>query len=192
MYTRILIGIGLLLNIGWANADALNIQLSNQSARFIYAAEVFGGQFGPTDLEVAGYFNEDDDTVVHVGLLVRNDSLDNPLVISIGARAYYGDVGNAQPNPTPINGAVIALGGELLFIPQSFNGLGVGAYAFVAPSVLSFMDADGFAEYGFIVDYAITEQSSFYVGYRNIEFQRDNNPNIEVDSSFIYGLVLRF
>ena len=47
-------------------ADSLNIQLSDESARLIYAAEVFGGQFGPTDLEVGAYFNEDDDTVAHV------------------------------------------------------------------------------------------------------------------------------
>jgi len=192
MFLRVLAGLFMMCSMAWAHADTLNIQLSNESARFMYASEVFGGQFGPTDLEVGGYFNEDDDSLLHLGLLVRNDSLDNPLVISIGARVYYGDVGNAPPNPTPTDAAVIALGGELLYIPDNLGGLGLGAYYFVAPSVVSFMDADGFTELGLYVDYAITEQASVYVGYRNIEVKLDTGLDIEVDSSLIYGLVLRF
>ena len=175
----------------WAYADDLDIQLSNDSARFTYAAEVFGGQFGPTDLEVGGYFNEDKDNLFHLGLLVRNDTLDNPLIIGIGTRLYYADVGN-HPGQTPATAAVISIGGELLYVPDAFNGFGVGFYYYVAPSVTSFQDADGFTEFGGIVNYAITEQASFYIGYRNIELDIENATNIEVDSGFIFGFNLRF
>jgi hypothetical protein len=172
-------------------ADALNIQLSNKSARFIYASEVFGGQFGPTDLEVGAYFNEDDDTVAHLGLMVRNDSLDNPLIIAIGARAYYADAGN-QLGQTPLTAGALALGGEILVIPNNLGGLGIGFHYFVAPSVTSFMDAEGFTEYGALVDYEITEQASVYVGYRKIEIEPETGADVVVDSSVIYGLILRF
>ena len=191
MFNKFIFILVALLISPWASADLLEIQLSNNSARFSYAAEVFGGEFGPTDLEIGGYFNEEDDTIAHVGLLVRNDSLDNPLIIGIGTRYYYADIGN-QPGQAPAKASVITIGGELLYVPDAFNGFGVGFYAFVAPSVTTFQDADGFTEYGGIINYAITEQASFYIGYRRIEVEIENASDIEVDSSFIYGVKLRF
>ena len=43
-----------------------------------------------------------------------------------------------------------------------------------------------------MLDYGLTEQASFYIGYRNIEVEPDTGASVEVDSSFIYGLTLRF
>ncbi len=191
MLRRIVLTTMALLFSHWAFADDLDIQLSNKSARFVYAAEVFGGEFGPTDLELGGYFNEDKDKLFHLGLLVRNDTLDNPLSIGIGTRLYYGDVGN-HAGQTPAKATVITIGGELLYVPDAFNGFGVGFYYYVAPSVTSFQDADGFTEYGGVVNYAITEQASFYVGYRKIEVEIESGSDIEVDAGLIYGFNLRF
>ena len=73
MFNKLMLIWMTLLISQWTFADDLDIQLSNNSARIVYAAEVFGGEFGPTDFEIGGYFNEDDDTVFHLGLLVRND-----------------------------------------------------------------------------------------------------------------------
>jgi len=191
MYRKFILIIMALFISPWAYADLLDIQLSNNSARFSYAAEVFGGEFGPTDLEIGSYFNEDNDNVTHVGLLVRNDTLDNPLIISIGSRFYYADVGN-QPGQAPADASVLTIGGELLYVPDTFAGFGIGVYYFVAPSVTTFQDADGFTEYGGTINYAITEQASFYIGYRKIEVEIENASDIEVESSFIYGLRMRF
>ena len=93
---KYLIATILLLFAHSAFADMFNIQLSNDSGRFTYATEVFGGQYGPVDLETSLYFNQDNDKMADVGLMVRNDTLDNPLVISIGSRVYYGDGGNGE------------------------------------------------------------------------------------------------
>lgn len=181
----------LFLTINTARADMFNIQLSSESGRFIYATEVFGGQYGPVDMELGLYFNEDDDTVGHVGMLVRNDTLDNPLVISVGARLYYGDVGNS---PTQLKSDVgaMAIGGELLFIPDNLGGLGFGFHYYVAPSIVSFFDADGFTEYGVRLDYALTQQASVYIGYQKIEADLDNGTKLEIDSSGFFGIGLRF
>ena len=122
---KYLIATILLLFAHSAFADMFNIQLSNDSGRFTYATEVFGGQYGPVDLETSLYFNQDNDKMADVGLMVRNDTLDNPLVISIGSRVYYGDVGNGE-GQTHATFAAIAIGGELLFIPGNLGGLGLG------------------------------------------------------------------
>jgi len=172
-------------------AESLNIQLGDNSARVMYATEVIGGSFGPTDLEVGAYYNNDKDKLFHLGLLIRNDTLDNPLIIGFGTRLYYADVGN-QSGQNPATTSAVAFGGEVLYVPDAFNGFGIGFNYFYAPSVLTFQDGDGFSEYGAIGSYAVSEQARFYVGYRFMELRIENASDIEVDSGFIFGFNLRF
>lgn len=171
-------------------ADMFNVQLSNESGRFIYATELFGGQYGPVDLEMGLFFNQDDDKMLHLGMLVRNDTLDSPLVISVGTRLYYANVGNATTSSSDI--AAIAIGGELLFIPQNFGGLGFGFHYFVAPSVVTFMDGENFNEYGFRLSYELTKQADVYLGYQKVKAKLTNGTELEVDSSAYFGIGMRF
>jgi hypothetical protein len=173
-----------------ANADSLNIQLGDNSVRLLYAAEVFGGQFGPTDFELGALFNEDD-TVTHASLVLRSDTIDNPFVAAIGGRFYYGDVGNS-PGQTQADVAAITFGVSLSFRPEGLNNTGFSAYYFISPSVTSYMDADGFRELGITMDIAITEQVGFYLGYRDIVADLDNGTQLQIDDSFIYGFIFRF
>lgn len=187
----------LLLGHGGAHAEvgsqALDIRLGGDSARFMYATEVFGGTFGPSSVEFGVYFDEDNDSLYHVGFFIQSESLDNPFSISIGTRAYYGDVGNAPaPDGPQTDMAAIAIGGELIYAPKGFAGFGFAANYYVAPSVVSFMDADKFVEYGARVEFSITEAAKLILGYRNIEVDREDGINIEIDSSFIFGIGLRF
>ena len=188
---KYLIATILLLFAHSAFADMFNIQLSNDSGRFTYATEVFGGQYGPVDLETSLYFNQDNDKMADVGLMVRNDTLDNPLVISIGSRVYYGDVGNGE-GQTHATFAAIAIGGELLFIPGNLGGLGLGVYYFIAPSVVTFMDADNFSEYGIRMTYGITKQADVAVGYQKIKTNLNDGTTLDIDSSVFFGITLRF
>ena len=172
-------------------ADTLNIQLGSSAGRFTYASEMFGGQYGPVDLEAGIFFDEQDDVLAHLGLLVRNDTLDNPFVISIGTRLYLADVGN-DPGETSADVGGLAIGGEVLFIPDNLGGLGFGFHYFIAPSIVSFLDAEGITEYGVRLDYAITEQASVYIGYQKIEADLENGETLEVDSSGFVGIGMRF
>lgn len=174
-----------------AFADMLNFQLSNESARFIYSTEIFGGQYGPIDLDSGLFFNKSSDKMVHVGLMVRNDTLDNPLVISVGARAYLGDVGHAT-GQVHSKFAAIAVGGEILVIPNNLGGLGFGADYYTAPSVVTYMDADRFTEYGVRLNYEITKQADVSLGYRKIKVDLNSNTSLTIDSRVYFGIGLRF
>ena len=173
------------------NADNLNIQLGSESGRFLYASEMYAGRFGPVDMEFALFFNEEEDFLGHVGLLVRNDTMDNPFVISIGTRFYYGDVGNAPAQPDADIGG-IALGGEVLFIPDNLGGLGFGIHFYHVPGVVAFFDAEKITEYGARLEYAVTPQASIFVGYQEIEAELENNIELDIDSSTHVGISLRF
>ena len=181
----------LLVMVNPVQADIFNIQLGSDSGRFLYATEVSSGRYGPIDMDLGFYFDDQDDYLGHIGLLVRNDTLNNPFVISVGTRLYYGDVGNA-PTQTNADVGALAIGGEVLFIPDNLGGLGFGFHYYIAPSIVSFLDAEGFTEYGVRLDYAVTPQASIYIGYHKIEADLDNGTDIEIDSSSFIGLSLRF
>lgn len=172
-------------------ADGFNVELSNSSARFIYATEMYGSQYGPMDMEFGAYFDENKDKMLTVGLLVRNDTLDSPLVISIGTRFYYASAGNA-PGETQSNIAALTIGGELLYFPKNLKGIGFGAFAFAAPSVVAFMDAEGFREYGARLEYEITKQASIYGGFAEAKADLKNGMTATIKQGFFVGLGMRF
>lgn len=188
---RLLIVLSLVMVLPRVHADSLNVELSSESARLIYATELYGSQYGPIDLEFGGFFDQNDDFMVTAGLLVRNDTLDSPLVISIGTKLYYGDAGNA-PGQTQADIGALTIGGELLYFPKHMNGIGFGAFVYVAPKIVSFMDADGFIEYGARAEYEITKQASFYVGYANAEANLKNGGDVEIEQGFFIGIGMRF
>jgi len=54
------------------------------------------------------------------------------------------------------------------------------------------MDIDKFVEYGARVEFSFTEAARLFVGYRNIEVDREDGINIEVESGLMFGIGLRF
>ena len=174
-----------------AESQALDVRLGDNSARFMYSSEVLGGSFGPASLEFGVFFNEHNDTLLHAGMFIASESLENPFSISLGLRGYYADAGNG-PNQVQTDVGALAIGGELVFVPKNFGGFGFAATYYIAPSVLAFMDADRLVEYGARLEFSITEQTKLILGYRNIEADREDGSNIEIDSGFIFGIGLRF
>ncbi len=190
-HTRFLVLLTLFLSVNVAFADSINVELSGKSARFVYASELSGSQYGPMDMEFSGFFNEDNDSMFTAGFLIRNDTLDSPLVISIGTRAYYADAGNA-PGATNVKVAALTIGGEILYIPANLKGIGFGVHLFIAPEIVTFMDADGFMEYGGRIEYEITKQSSIYFGYSKAKIDLEVGGSATLQGEVYVGIGMRF
>ena len=188
---RMLILLCLLAPLSQVHADAFNVELSSKSARLAYASELYGSQYGPIDMEFSGYFDEDDNSMLSAGLMVRNDALDSPLVVSIGSRVYYADTGSAN-GQVKANAAALTIGGELLYFPNNLRGFGFGAHIFIAPRVVTFLDAEGFMEYGLRGEYQITKQSSIYLGYSKTKINLKDNATTEIEQGFFVGIGMRF
>lgn len=171
--------------------QALDIRLGSNSARFMYASEVLGGSFGAASMEFGVFFNEYNDSLLHAGLFIASESLENPITISLGLRGYYADAGN-NPGQTQADAGALAIGGELVLVPKNFGGLGFAAGYYVAPSVLSFMDAERLVEYGVRMEFSVTEQTKLILGYQNIEVELESGAKLDIDSGFIAGIGLRF
>lgn len=185
MTPRIILLLTALLMSSTASAEEVNIQLSSDTARFMYLTEAFGQDFGRLELEVGFLYNENDNSLINAGLLVRGESVSVPLIVSLGARAYYADLDTATVG-------ALAIGGDLLLSPESWGGFGLGGFYFTAPGVVSFIDATDLTEYGAYVNFQITPQARFALGYKNIKASIENAADIEIDDGAYFSLNLSF
>lgn len=185
MYPRIILLVTALFMSSAASAEEVNIQLANETARFMYLTEAFGQDFGRLELEAGFLYNTNDSSLLNAGLLVRGESVSVPLIVAIGARAYYGEVENFTVG-------AVAIGGDLLLAPESWGGLGMGVYFYTAPGVVSFGDADGLTEYGVYVNFQITPQARIALGYQEITASIISAPDATFDKGAYFGLNLSF
>ena len=185
MYLRIILMSLALLVSNNAFSEEIKIRLGNQSARFMYMTEAFGQDFGRLELEAGFLYNENNDNMVNVGLLVRGESVSVPLIVALGARAYYAKYGSYSLG-------AIAIGGDLLLQPESWSGFGLGAYYYTAPGVVSFLDAKDLSEYGIYASYQITPQATLALGYQQIDVDINNLGGRVFDKGGYFSLNINF
>jgi len=185
MYPRIIFLTMMLFMSATASAEDAEVTLGSKSARFMYITEAFGQDFGRLEMEAGFLYTEDSDNLVNVGLLVRGESVSAPIVVSLGARAYVAKVQDYSVG-------AIAIGGDLLFNPEIWGGVGIGANYYVAPGVVAFRDAKDLEEYGVYLSYQITQQARVALGYRVIDVEINNVGDIQLDKGSYFGLNLSF
>lgn len=185
MYPRIILLVTALLMGSVASAEEVNIQLGSDTARFMYLTEAFGQDFGRLELEAGFLYNQNGDSLVNAGLLVRGESISVPMIVSIGARAYVAKVDT-------YNIGALAIGGDLLLVPETWGGLGAGIYYYTAPGVVAFSDAEGLSEYGVYVNFQITPQARISLGYQKIDVSIKNVADVTLDKGAYFGLNLNF
>src|SRR5512143_938600 len=146
-------------------ADSLDLNLNDDSMRLTYEADMSGGMKGL--LLDAGYYYNDrrtgsDADMSHLGLYVTGDNWSQSGVfnIKVGGRLIYTAV-------DPYDVMALGLGGDVRFSPV--HRLGLGASAYYAPRIASFMDGKHYSEYGVKIDYQLLTQAFIYVGYRWID-----------------------
>ncbi len=170
-------------------ADVFRIQLSDDMARLMYVSESFGQSLGRMELEGGYLYSKKNDTVsdylLHVGTQVRGESLDAPLIITIGGRLYYG-----RADDHSIGG--MGLGGDLALMPEAWNGFGIGAYLYFVPSVITFNDADGMHEVGVTANFQVTSQALVQLGLQQIKVDLKDAPDRTIDEGLYLGVNLQF
>jgi len=175
-----------------ASAEGVVAMLSGDSARFFYSTQMWGQQAGPVELETGIMFNEDDNYLVNLGMMLRNDNLDSPIILSLGGRSYFASANRTETNQD-YKVVALALGLEVLFVPDNMGGLGMGFHYYYAPDILSGADAETVIEYGVKLDYQLTPQANIFVGYQKINADlTDNEGDIDIEKGFMFGFGMRF
>jgi len=175
-----------------ASANAIKAYLGSEAARFSYATDAFGQDYGRLETEF-GFFYTDhkepirkDDYLVHLGFQVRGESLDFPVIVSVGGRLYFGEASTYS-----VSG--IGLGGDVLLLPESWGGFGLGGFFYYAPGVVTFQDADKLTDWGVYASFQITPQASIVGGVQKVKAEIDNGVGeVELEDGAFFGVNIRF
>jgi hypothetical protein len=182
-----------LLSLSSAMASTLDFSVNNDSV----SGELTAQPFERSEMSVFGgfYYHQDDGHLVDAGFLlsdpVENERDYRPWAkVGLKAVAFQSDERNGDSS-----GSAIAPGAMLTFFVPTLQNLYVDFIGFFAPEVLAFGDSDGYWEGTARLTYQLMSTADVYVGYRHIEFSRDNvrrNSEITLDDSINIGAVLRF
>lgn len=183
MHLRILLGALVAALSGAAAADTVDINLNSHAVQATYAANWRTAEF-----DVGWLSNDDKDSwVANVGLLaVGQKQLQNfRSEIGVGGKLYLVSIGDADIR-------ALGLGGQVRAFPN--NGpIGIGAYLFYAPDVVTSGDGKSFWEGGVSLEAEVVKNTaSVYVGYRKVRAEIENGPHVTVDSGGHAGLRISF
>lgn len=189
------IGFSIMLTVAsMAAADGIDFSLNDETVRLVYTHDldttakglsIDAGWLYTSEVEVNGTTYDETENVLHLGMMVsgENWSEQGSFDISVGGRLAY-------TSPSSADLLSLSLGGDVRFSPV--ERVGFGGHLFYSPEILSFMDSEGYMEYGLRVDYQLLPQAHVYLGYRKLEMDVENSSTVEYDDSVSIGLQMQF
>ena len=160
-----------------AIAQSLDLNANDDVIRVTYAT--FTGKNIIAD--GGGMFidkNNESEQAWHIG---AHAVLEN---VRLGFRTFY-------TSPGAVDVLVVGFGGQanLHLSPQ----LKLGLIGYYAPSFSSFMDSDGYTEFGLRMSFKVNRKLDVYLGYRNIKVKIEGvSRKIELDDDPHIGLKMYF
>jgi hypothetical protein len=171
-------------------AQKLDVNLSNDSARFNYVQLVGGSTFGRTEMNAGFLYNEDKNSLFDIGLHVIDmaGSKTPGLEVGVGPKFYYG---TSKKKSADV--AAIALGGRLRYKIPSVQRVYFAGSAYYAPSITSTLDADNLFEIGVRVGYELLPTANAYVGWRKVRVDYTKHiGSVNLDQGYFVGLDFTF
>jgi hypothetical protein len=165
-----------------ATADSVDVNLSRDSIEARYYSAV-----GLADMTFGALYNQNQrDWAANVGLLATGESspAGSRLEGGLGGKLYAVSVGGAHL-------LALGLGGQFRWFPGS-GSIGLGGYAFYAPSIVTTMDGESFREAGVRAEVELFRNSSMYFGYRQVRADLDNHTRLNVDKGSFVGIQIKF
>jgi hypothetical protein len=174
-----------------AEADALDINLNNNTAQFQYGTAAALNTQGNPDIHVGLLYNNANSALANLGIMVVNSQDRAPgLSIGVGVEALGAQIKDNPPFKS--TASAVALDGLVRYSPPAVSQLGFVGELHYAPRIITFGDADRYMLAGARVEFELSPQTLAYVGYRRISFGIKNAPNAVLDSGFNLGIKIGF
>ncbi len=185
MFSRALVAIATATLACAVHADAIDINLNSDAVELRYATN-----FRSAEFSVGGLVNGDPDAwLAYTGLLAVGErtTKDSRSEAGLGGRIYGASLD--MPN---LELLALALGGQFRWFPG--NGpVGIGAYGYYAPDIVTGIDGKTFWEAGARVEFEVVKNTaSLYAGYRRIRAEFKDNLDADLDKSGHLGLRISF
>jgi hypothetical protein len=178
----------LLVSQGPRASGELDINLSDDSVRVRVGQDLAGSAQGRKQYGVGMLYNTDDNAMLDLWFQITDEAGSKApgLDLSVGPKAYFGATDTQEY-------LAFALGGALIYRPLSANRMVMVADGFIAPSIITFLDADNMWEINLRIGYEILPSAVAYLSYRQIRANFEVAEDEEViDRGGQVGLDLRF
>lgn len=158
-------------------AQSIDFNAHSDVYRFTYANYVARKVVSDVGVMIMEKRN-DSDEAWHIGVAAAIEN------IRLGARLIY-----TSPGATDV--MAVGLGGSGKFYLS--RNISFGLLFYYAPEFSSFLDAEGYSEFGMRLNFVVSKPLELYVGYRNYKVAiADVNNKIELDDDLHLGLKFYF
>lgn len=167
-----------------AAAASVDVNLSNDTLEGKFETAV-----GAADWLFGGLYNRDQKNyTLNIGLLAAGEGTagNSRVEGGLGGKIYAIHVDGPSADAV-----ALALGGQLRWFPGN-GSFGLGAYAFYAPKVVTFVDGKNFYDTGLRAEVEVFRNSFAYLGYRWQRVELDNGTSVYVDKGGFAGIMVKF
>jgi len=183
-----IIGIVLLLLSPVILAQALDINLSDDTAQFRYITPVgFQNSFGGTELDLGFLYTTTEDVMGIVGFQAIDEagSASPGLRVGVGVKGFAGQV-----NENDVY--AVTLGAQARFAPPMFSRFGIFGDVHFAPDVVTFGDTERLLYINTRLEYQVLPQATVYLGYRKIRANISSGGHVSIDNGGHAGIQFSF
>lgn len=172
--------------ISWAQTYDINV--NDDSAMFRYLLhESSGSGFGSRELDMGFYYTTTDDLFFMLGMQVVDEAGANSPGLDLGV-GFKGFLASADDTDF----ISLSLGGQMRYIPPSYNRLDFYLEGFFSPEIVTFKDADNLLFLTARIGYEVMPQALVYIGYREIDLELDTGVDVTVEQGGHIGLEIMY
>jgi len=177
-----------------ANAAGLDLALSNETANLEYFMPLNNLIEQGSQLSLGLFYNQHDDVVGHAKLMAVGTQANTrvPYRLSVGAKAYAGEVNNLIGDVNVSVGAV-AIGGAIeIQYANGFNPIDLTIEGYFTPGITTFGDTESITDIAARLSVEIVPQARAFVGYRKAIVEDKDNETWTLDDNIHFGIRLQF
>lgn len=168
-------------------ADAIDINLGDNSAQLQYSSAMGRDSLGKSEFHMGFIYTDQDNLFGDAGILVKNEVGSGLPGVTVGV-----GIKGLMATSDSQEAVALALGGQVRFSPPSASRFGIAGQFYFAPDIVTFGDADRFIETGVRLEYEILPQAVAYLGYRKIKFGLETAPDTVLDEGAHVGVKITF
>lgn len=187
MSLRGIFAFSLLIVSATALADAVDVNLRNNSAQLQYIASMGRDTLGKAEMHLGVLYADRWNALGELGIAVKDDVSKSVPGLSVGV-GIKGVTARAKNN----NAAALAIGGLVRYAPFPDRRFGVIGQIYHSPSIVTYGKADRYTETGVRLEYEIIPQAAIYLGYRKVNFGIKLNPDATLDEGAMVGVRISF
>lgn len=189
MFRRALIAAMIVGGTATAQAQEVDLVLSDEMAEAVLADRTSQGSNQSSRYGGGVLYNEDDDLLGSLFLMVNNEVEGRwqPVTLGVGAKLYGASLERSDETV-----GALAVGGNIgIGIPAGIP-MAVAVQGFISPNITTGGDADRVTEAQIRLEAEVVRGAQAFVGYRQIKFHMDGHRDERVDDGLHAGLRLRF